>query len=157
MRRKDREVSNISDMVDIIKKCDVCRIALFDEGYPYIIPLNFGILYKKEQIGFYFHCAKEGKKISLIKSNPNVGFELDCSHQLLEGVNACDYSMEYESICGNGTITILPADQKVEALTILMKQYSERDNFTFDQRYLDAVEVLQLKVNQITGKRLKKS
>lgn len=155
--KKRQRSLQISDMIDIIKKCDVCRIAFFDEGYPYIIPLNFGFSYEEEQISFYFHCAKEGKKISLIEKNPYVGFELDCSHKLLEGANACDFSMEYESICGNGTISLLPSNQKEKALTILMKQYIDRESFTFDQRYLDAVTVFQLKVNQITGKRLKKS
>ena len=43
MRRSDREVTEFTDMVSIIKKCDVCRLALNDVDYPYILPLNFGM------------------------------------------------------------------------------------------------------------------
>lgn len=36
MRRSDREVTKFSDIIAIIEKCDVCRLALNDEDYPYI-------------------------------------------------------------------------------------------------------------------------
>ena len=31
MRRSDREVSDMEEMIEIIKKCDVCRVAFFDD------------------------------------------------------------------------------------------------------------------------------
>ena len=40
MRRSDREVKEFEDIVAIMEKCDVCRIALNNNGYPYILPLN---------------------------------------------------------------------------------------------------------------------
>ena len=43
MRRSDREVTGFENLVAIMKKCDVCRIELNDDGYPYIVPLNFGL------------------------------------------------------------------------------------------------------------------
>ena len=43
MRRLDREVKEFKDIVSIVEKCDVCRIALNNDGYPYILPLNFGM------------------------------------------------------------------------------------------------------------------
>ena len=42
MRRKDREITDFDEMMKIIAKCDTCRVAMFDETFPYIIPLNFG-------------------------------------------------------------------------------------------------------------------
>ena len=44
MRRKDREITDKQAIYDIIKKCDVCRVAFFDETFPYIIPLRYRIL-----------------------------------------------------------------------------------------------------------------
>ena len=44
MRRADREIKEFDEMIQVIEKCDVCRIALNDEEYPYILPLNFGML-----------------------------------------------------------------------------------------------------------------
>ena len=45
MRRKDREITDVDEMINIMKKCDTCAIALNDEetGFPYIVPLNFGM------------------------------------------------------------------------------------------------------------------
>ena len=43
MRRSDREVKDFDGIIRIMEKCDVCRIALNNNGYPYILPLNFGM------------------------------------------------------------------------------------------------------------------
>ena len=43
MRRKDREITDFDEMMKIIAKCDTCRLALFDDEFPYIVPLNFGM------------------------------------------------------------------------------------------------------------------
>ena len=40
MRRSDKEVKEFKDIVAIMKKCDVCRVALNNNGYLYILPLN---------------------------------------------------------------------------------------------------------------------
>lgn len=54
MRRKDREVTDLSDIIGIMENCDVCRLALNDDSYPYILPLNFGMAVNgdKIQLGF---------------------------------------------------------------------------------------------------------
>ena len=57
MRRKDREITDKQAIYDIIKKCDVCRIAFFDETFPYIVPLNFGVTFENDTFSFYFHGA----------------------------------------------------------------------------------------------------
>ena len=67
MRRSDREVTEFTDIVSIIEKCDVCRLALNDENYPYILPLNFGMNITEENVlELYFHGATEGTKLDLI-------------------------------------------------------------------------------------------
>lgn len=157
MRRKDREISNMDEIIEIVKKCDICRIALFDEEYPYIVPMNFGYTYNGLEIEFYFHCANAGKKLDLMKANQKVGFEMDCSHKLITGEKACDYTMEYESVCGDGVIEILGEDQKVKALTHLMQQYSKEISFEFNQNAMKVVTVFKLTVKHIFGKRLKRS
>jgi nitroimidazol reductase NimA-like FMN-containing flavoprotein (pyridoxamine 5'-phosphate oxidase superfamily) len=157
MRRKDREISNMDEMLAIIKKCDVCRLALFDEEYPYIVPMNFGVAYDGKKIELFFHGANAGKKLSLIRNNSKVAFELDCSHNLITGEKACDYTMEFESICGDGEIEILSEDQKVRALTILMQQYANETTFEYNENYLKVVTVFKLNVHHITGKHLQKS
>ena len=157
MRRKDREITNIEEIIEIIKKCDVCRLAFFDDEFPYIIPLNFGFRYVGEVLELFFHGAKEGKKINLIKNNNKVSFEMDCSHRLITGEKACDYTMEFESVCGNGYIEFLDDSQKIDAFNYLMNQYSKLKSFEYNEMYLKEVAVFKVIVNDITGKKLKRT
>lgn len=39
MRRKDREVTSIDEIVLIIDKCDVCRVAFSYNDIPYIVKI----------------------------------------------------------------------------------------------------------------------
>lgn len=48
MRKKDREIKDILEIINVIDKCDICRIGIFDEKYHYIIPLNFGYNYQND-------------------------------------------------------------------------------------------------------------
>ena len=61
MRRKDREITDKQDILEVMRKCDVCRIALHDGDYPYIVPLNFGLQVENDMPVLYFHGALEGK------------------------------------------------------------------------------------------------
>ena len=72
MRKADREITDNKELIEVIRKCDVCRVAFHDEPYPYIVPLSFGFSYEKEQLILYFHCANEGKKLELLKQNNHV-------------------------------------------------------------------------------------
>ena len=83
MRRKDREIKDFNEIIEIIKKCDVCRIVLNDKDFPYIVPLNFGLEVQGEQVFLYFHAAKEGKKLDLIAKDNRATFEMDCDHQFI--------------------------------------------------------------------------
>lgn len=155
MRRKDREITELSDLMGIMKKAPVCRVAFFDGDYPYIVPLNFGVTIDNEKLILYFHCAAEGKKLSLLKRNNKVAFEIDCPGKYIDGAVACDSTMAFESVCGNGVITIVPDEEKLAGLTALMGQYSDKSHYEFDEGLMKAVTVLKLTVNDITGKRLK--
>ncbi len=156
MRRKEREIIEKDEIVEIMKKCDVCRVALFDEEYPYIVPMNFGIGYDGESIVLYFHGAHSGKKLTLIGQNNNASFEMDCSHKLMIGDTACTCTMEYESVVGNGKIEIVGDDEKHNALTHLMRNYVKQTSFHFDQGEMNAVTAFKLIVKNIWGKKLKR-
>ena len=90
MRRKDREITDFSKIIDIMKSCDCCRLGFVDNNEAYIVPMNFGYDIAGEQIVLYFHCAKEGRKIDLIPIQSVVTFEMDTKHKLVEGKLACE-------------------------------------------------------------------
>lgn len=72
MRRSDREITDFQELITVMRGCDVCRLALHDEPYPYILPLNFGLEVDGETVRLYFHGANTGMKYDLIAKNPNV-------------------------------------------------------------------------------------
>lgn len=151
MRRGDREIKNIDDIVKIMEKCDVCRLAFHDEPYPYILPLNFGMEANDGKITLYFHGAAEGRKYELLEKNNQVCFEMDCSHRLVTGEKSCDYTMEFESVIGQGKLEIVSEKDTVRALSILMGHYTN-DDCSFDPALLRVTKMMKLTVESVTGK-----
>ncbi|NLZ38749.1 MAG: pyridoxamine 5'-phosphate oxidase family protein [Firmicutes bacterium] len=155
MRRKDRQVVERNEIIKIIKKCDVCRLAFFDREYPYIVPLNFGFIVTDDALFLYFHGAGSGKKMSLMANNPHVAFEMDCDHKLIKREEACSYTMEYESIIGYGRICQVYGQEKLLGLKAIMDKYDAGANYNFTNESVANVTVLKLTVEKITAKRLK--
>ena len=72
MRRKDREVTDIHEIFKMIDNCPVIHIAMTDNGKPYVVALNFGYERQGDDLILYFHSAYEGRKIDILKKNPEV-------------------------------------------------------------------------------------
>ena len=150
MRRKDREITDFNEIINIIKKCDVCRIALNDKDFPYIVPLNFGLDIQGKDL--YFHCAMEGKKLDLIAKDNRVTFEMDCDHNFILYEERMSCTMGYESVIGHGVIETVPDENKYESLKILMRQYHAED-FKFNTDMMRVTTVLKMTVIDMVGKR----
>jgi uncharacterized protein len=153
MRRKDREVVGVKEMEKIISRCQVCHVALTDlDGQPYALALNFGY-----QAGsapaLYFHCARQGKKLDLIRANPKAAFIIDRELGLVTGPVACDWGMNYESIMGTGKMTIVSnLEERKRGLNLIMAQYGSTSP-TYSPQSLKDTLVLKLTINEMTGKR----
>lgn len=153
MRRHDREITDLSEIISIMQRCDVCRLGLNDsEGYPYILPLNFGMTVEGESVTLYFHGASEGKKLNLIAADHRASFEMDCAHNLILDDDHHSCTMEYESVMGRGIIESVPEADKLSALRILMGHYHHED-FPFGTAVLPRTTVFKLTVRQLTAKR----
>lgn len=153
MRRKDREVTKTEELLQIIDKCKVCRIGMLDDGQVYIVPLNFGYIFENNQLSLYFHSAKEGKKLDIIKKNNNVCFEMDGEHKLTPADTPCRYSYAWESVIGNGWAEFIEdAAEKIKALNILMKHQTGTD-FVFDEKAAQSVAVFKITATSISGKK----
>ena len=63
MRKANREVKDRNEIIEIMKRCDVCRLVFNNGDYPYIVPLNFGLDADEEKVIIYFHSALEGTKV----------------------------------------------------------------------------------------------
>ena len=152
MRRKDREITDFDAIVLIIRTCDSCVLGLNDDGFPYLVPMNFGMDIEEGQLYLYFHCANEGKKLDLIRKDNRVTFEMDCEHNFILYEERMSCTMGFASVIGHGTISFVPEEEKLDALKILMRQYHAED-FRFNTDMVPATTVLRLKVSDVIGKR----
>jgi len=119
----------------------------------YIIPLNFGYDMINDTLILYFHSAKTGRKLSAIKKDGHVAFEMDTDHRLIEADKACDYGFAFSSIIGKGHAEIVTdLDEKKKGLSLLMKHQTGKD-FIFDDKSASTVTVWKVTTDQFTGKR----
>ena len=148
MRRKDREITDRNVIDGIIARCSVCRIALCDEGQPYVLPLNFGY----DGRYFYFHSAHDGKKIEILRRNNRIGFEFDIFHEVITAGTPCEWGIKYESVVGTGTAEFIEsAHEKAYALGCILDQYGGSFN-EFKDTGISSVTVLKVTIVSISGK-----
>lgn len=155
LRRKDREITGDTAIENILDRCDVCRIALNGpEGYPYIVPLNFGWEKQDGAYVFYFHCAKAGTKLDLLRADGRCAFELDAGHKLLWAEDPAETGMAYESVCGLGRITeVLSPEEKLRGLRRLLYQYTGEEETPLKEHAVNGVTVLRMEVLELRAKK----
>ncbi len=148
MRRKDKEITDEALLHKILTTAEICRVAFFDNEYPYIVPMNFGY----HQGNLYFHGAPEGRKLDLIRNNNKVGFEIELDHEVIKDEVSCKWTTKYRSIIGTGEITIVTdREEKTAGLNYIMIQHGKTDN-TYHSSAVDYIVVLKLTIKSMTGK-----
>lgn len=153
MRRKEREVTDIKKLEKIIDACHICRVGFACKGHVYIVPVNFGYVCEGGAYTFYFHGAKEGRKMELIKESPMAGFEMDTGYELKTAAAACGYSAYFQSIVGQGKVSVVEdAEEKRKGLRAVMEHASGNGEWEFQDQMLEAVCVWKLAVTELAGK-----
>jgi nitroimidazol reductase NimA-like FMN-containing flavoprotein (pyridoxamine 5'-phosphate oxidase superfamily) len=148
---KNRSLASQQEIDEIIKKCQVCHIAMADaNGIPYVIPMNFG--YRDGVI--YLHSSRHGKKIDILKSNPKIciAFSTDYHLRYQHEDVACSYSMKYRSVLAHGSVEFVEdTEEKIRHLDIVMAQYSTRE-FKFNPPALREVCCYKVVVEKFEGR-----
>ena len=153
LRRSDRDITGLSNILKILDECEVVRIALCSGNRPYIVPMNFAYETEGEKLFIYLHCAPTGKKLDMIAKNNNVCFEADCLYKTLKAETACHWSAEFQSVIGEGKIDIITdKTQKTAALDLLMKRYGFEGKPDYPPQAIAAVIIMRISVSSITGK-----
>lgn len=151
MRKKSREVTDPEQILGIISRCDVCRIALNDAEVPYILPLNFFMSHENGKVTLWFHGANEGRKYEVIARNPHCSFEMDNAHKIISDINTRYCTFQYESVIGQGVISIVSEEEKVEILHRLNNRYHDED-FPVNMPSVPNTTVMKLEVSNMTAK-----
>ena len=149
MLRKDQEITEQSAIESVIRASLVCRLALSNNDRPYIVPLCFG--YQDNTL--YFHCGVKGRKLEILKKNPNVCFEFEVNVDVLKAEEACSWNMQYQSVIGFGRAALLEdMEEKQKAVGIIVRQYSDK-TLQLPDTTLRKTIVIKVPIDSMTGKR----
>ena len=152
MTKRERQVTDPQQILDILDKGKVLYLGLCAGDEPYVVPMNYGYTMEEGKLVMYLHSAVQGKKLDMIQNNPKVFFALDCDRQPFDGVKPCQYGMVYSSVMGKGIAQIVEdVEEKKKAMTILMKTQTGKD-FEFNDRLVSIVSVIRIDVQEYTAK-----
>lgn len=153
MRKKELQVTGLSEIEDILNEADVCRISFADNNIPYIVTLNYG--YTGNPVSrLYFHCAPEGRKLEMMKKNNYVCFAADTGHRIERSEKPCKWSMHYSSVVGYGRLSVVSeAVARKEAMNSIMKHYGGAVDPAYDDAVFARTVILMLEIGEMTGKK----
>ena len=151
MRRKEREITDKRALEKIIEKALVCRLAVTRGDQPYLVPPCFGYM----DNALFFHCAREGMKLDILKENNKVCFEMETDCELIRGESACEWGMKGRSIVGFGAASLVedPASKR-KALDVIMEHYGAKRPFDYKEKGFEKVAVIKVEIDRMTGKKL---
>lgn len=149
MRRKRQELSR-EDTAAILERRASGVLALAEEGgFPYAVPLSY--VYTGDKL--YFHCAKSGHKLELIRQNPKASFCVVDQDQIVPE----EYTTYFRSVIAFGRIRLLEApEEKRRAIELLARRYAPEDtpanrDAAIDREFAPLC-MLELSIEHLSGK-----
>jgi uncharacterized protein len=150
MRRTDKLVTDPAVLHSVIRQAQVCRIALVDGDKPYLVPMNFGF----DGTYLYFHAAKHGHKIEILRQNPNICVEFEQQVELVPGRKPCDHGFHYLTVICHGQAEFLDVlEEKRWALHQIIRQYEpDWPRYNFNEGDVAAIVLFKVRLDTIIGK-----
>ncbi|MDR0733908.1 MAG: pyridoxamine 5'-phosphate oxidase family protein [Dysgonamonadaceae bacterium] len=149
MRRKEREITDRREIDEIVYSARVMRLALADNNMPFLVPL----FYAYDGTSLYFHSARAGTKIDILKRNNQVCFEISVDHGVVESDSACDFEARHRTVIGFGKAVFVEDEaERTAALTRIVKQFTDK-TFEFPKANLHATAIVRIDIDLIKGKK----
>jgi uncharacterized protein len=149
MRRSDREITDRAEIDAILARGKVMHLALVDGDTPFLVP----VFYAYDGDALFFHSAKSGSKISILRRNPKVCFEVSLDHGVIEDQEACDFEARHRTVIGLGQASFVSEDAaKIAILDRIVAQFTEQ-HFEYPQANLDRTAVIRIDIDSIKGKK----
>ena len=151
MRRKDREITDLNHIFDILNRCDTITLGLNGGDAPYIIPMTFGCALEDGQIAVYFHSALGGRKWEILNRDPNVCVEAHLYYKTVKAAGGL--TAKYESVIGTGkAVPITETADKVAAFRVILGHYKESGFPTESCKGLPDCAVFKVVLAEVSGK-----
>jgi nitroimidazol reductase NimA-like FMN-containing flavoprotein (pyridoxamine 5'-phosphate oxidase superfamily) len=143
-----------------LKSVEYGTLAICIDNRPYSVPLNFVNI---DDV-FYFHGAKRGKKIDILKQNMQASFSVVKSYSMIQSYFssieelACPATQFFKSVIADGTITFVDSrEEKVMVMSALMQKLQPEDGYKplsegIYKKALDATMVYKLEAKELCAK-----
>ena len=152
MTKRERQITDPEQIRHILDTAKVLHLGLAVDNEPYVVPMNYGYTEEEGKLVLYLHSALKGKKLDMMRANPNVFFEIECDRMPFVGKLPCQYGLVYSSIMGRGKARIIDdVEEKMKAMSVLMKTQTGKD-FTFNEQLVSIVAVIRIDVEEYTAK-----
>jgi hypothetical protein len=144
-----RKITTDMDTIEsIIRSAPVCRIALSDDGQPYVVPVCFG--YADNTL--YFHSAPRGRKLDILGKNNAVCCEFDVDQEIVPAEDACAWSVRYRSVVAFGRAFIVEdLEEQRQALDVILAHYGGRPG-AYPEATLQRTAVVKIEIQSMTAK-----
>ncbi|MFB0503333.1 MAG: pyridoxamine 5'-phosphate oxidase family protein [Candidatus Bathyarchaeia archaeon] len=155
IRRKDKAITDISEMREILRATQYVTLAMCLNDEPYLVSLSHG--YDEEKNCVYFHCAKEGKKIDILKANNLVWGQALMDHGYVQG--ACDHL--YATTQFRGRVTFVEdIEEKGHALRVMIQSLDDKPEEIIEKqltpRSIQRVTIGRIDIDYMSGKKASK-
>lgn len=113
----EREVKEVELIQAILDEMDHVHLGMMDEdGYPYVVPLNFGYEIKDNKLYIYTHFSKRGHKLDLLNKNPHVCAQFSIFNDFPDRPYK-GHRHDYRSIIAKGIMHIIDYEEDPDTYT----------------------------------------
>jgi len=143
-------IENREEIDKIICTCKTCYLAMSDNDFPYVLPMNFAL----EGNSVILHSAQSGRMWETLKKNKNVCINWIIGEDLAwQDVKVgCSYRVKSKSVLVEGKVEFVDDfDEKTRCLQLLMSQYSDRE-FKFSKPAVENVGIIKVAIEKISAK-----
>ena len=110
----EREVTEPELIEEMLRQFKYVNLGLQDtDGYPYVVPVNFGFEIKDSKLYVYIHFMKKGHKLDLMRNNPKVCLEFSMFNDFPDRPYKRHFH-DYRSVIAKGYIHIIDAKEDYE-------------------------------------------
>ncbi len=153
-RRRDKEVLDPAAVLDVLRRGEVARLAMVDEGGPYLVPVSYALLPPEpgEPLRLAVHGAREGRKMAALRRDPRVCVEVTVDAAVVPAVRACDVTVRYRSVIAFGRVAFLedPA-ARARALAAIAERYNPGSP-PIDAGEARKIAILEIRIESATCK-----
>ncbi|QCR10376.1 pyridoxamine 5'-phosphate oxidase family protein [Brenneria rubrifaciens] len=149
MRRDDREITDAREIEQIIQAARVMYLGLSSDDIPFVVP----VFYAWDGQALYFHSARSGTKIEIMKRNNKVCFVISVDQGVIDDAMVCNFEARHRTVIGLGeAVFIEDEEEKITALSRIVERFTTRPS-GFPAANLKATQVIRINILSLKGKK----